>query len=245
MPESVVAYRWRAEVFEPAIAAVPAELRGKREAAELFHEILEHRWYLSEEAGRDVGIDRAVKSYVDQVLRHAADERTLLRLGSRMAPAAPEEDEGYVSERRARLVGVNHVALEVGDIDEALAWYGRFFELRLRGRAPGMAFIDIGDQFLALAEGARQRRDDGRHFGLVVDDKEAVAPGARGGGRESFPARSRLPRPVGQPRRGGRLPRHPVHEGAARSLRGMGVDDLEKTERALAELREKGLDSEG
>ena len=73
-----------------------------------------------------------------------------------------------------RLVGINHVALEVGSIEEALAFYGRFFDLHLRGVAPGMAFVDIGDQFLALAEGRRQGADDGRHFGLVVDDKEAV-----------------------------------------------------------------------
>src|SRR5262249_55679223 len=75
----------------------------------------------------------------------------------------------------ARLVGINHVALEVGDLDEALAWYGRFFEFQLRGRAGGrMAFIDIGDQFIALASGRTQPSDRERHFGLVVDDKEAV-----------------------------------------------------------------------
>jgi len=91
--ESVAAYRWRAEVFEPAVAAVPVELWNKRPAAEVFHEILDHRWYLSEEEGSDVGIDRAVKSYVDQVLRHAADERTLIRLGTRASPAAEDDEE--------------------------------------------------------------------------------------------------------------------------------------------------------
>ena len=75
---------------------------------------------------------------------------------------------------RARLVGVNHVALEVDDVDAALDWYGRIFELTLRGRSPGMAFVDMGDQFLAISEGRRQPPDDGRHFGLVVDDKEAA-----------------------------------------------------------------------
>lgn|ERR1022692_2027878 len=75
----------------------------------------------------------------------------------------------------ARVVGINHVALEVGDVDEALAWYGRFFDFELRGRAGGrMAFLDMGDQFIALASGRRQSADDARHFGLVVDDKEAV-----------------------------------------------------------------------
>jgi catechol 2,3-dioxygenase-like lactoylglutathione lyase family enzyme len=74
----------------------------------------------------------------------------------------------------ARAIGINHVALEVGDLDEALAWYGRFLEFELRGKRPAMAWIDLGDQFLALSVGRRQGPDDGRHFGLVVDDKEAV-----------------------------------------------------------------------
>ena len=73
------------------------------------------------------------------------------------------------------MVGLNHVALEVGDLDAALAFYGALFEVRLRGRVPGMAFVDMGDQFLALAEGRRQGPDDGRHLGLVVDDRDAVA----------------------------------------------------------------------
>src|SRR5258707_1761860 len=74
-----------------------------------------------------------------------------------------------------RLVGINHVALEVDDIDEALAWYGRFFEFELRGRAGNsMAFIDMGDQFIALARHPSQPPDAERHFGLVVDGKDAV-----------------------------------------------------------------------
>ncbi|HEY6891408.1 MAG TPA: VOC family protein [Solirubrobacter sp.] len=73
-----------------------------------------------------------------------------------------------------RLIGINHVALEVDSIEDALAFYGQFFDLRLRGVAPGMAFIDMGDQFLALSEDREQGPDDGRHFGLVVDDKDAV-----------------------------------------------------------------------
>src|SRR6201995_5576758 len=75
----------------------------------------------------------------------------------------------------ARLVGINHIALEVGDIDDALAWYGRFFEFELRGRHGGrMAFVDMGDQFIALSAGRTQPDDESRHFGLAVDDKEAV-----------------------------------------------------------------------
>jgi predicted enzyme related to lactoylglutathione lyase len=85
---------------------------------------------------------------------------------------------------KARLVGINHVALEVGDVEEALDFYGRIFELTLRGRGGRMAFVDIGDQFIALAEGRRQGRDDHRHFGLVVDDKERALAAAREAGAE-------------------------------------------------------------
>src|SRR5215831_18378157 len=75
----------------------------------------------------------------------------------------------------ARLVGINHIALEVGDVDDALTWYGRFFEFELRGRhGARMAFVDMGDQFIALSAGRSQPADEDRHFGLVVDDKEAV-----------------------------------------------------------------------
>ena len=74
--------------------------------------------------------------------------------------------------KKARAVGFNHVALEVGDIDEALEFYGNFLDFELRGKSDGMAFIDLGDQFLALQKGRRQSKDEGRHFGLVVSDKE-------------------------------------------------------------------------
>jgi hypothetical protein len=74
--DAAAAGRWLSEVFEPAIAAVPDELLGRRDAAELFHELLEHRWFLSEEAGRDVGMTKAITSYVDDVLRPAADEKS-------------------------------------------------------------------------------------------------------------------------------------------------------------------------
>src|SRR5919109_62086 len=85
---------------------------------------------------------------------------------------------------RAKLVGLNHVALEVGDVEEALDFYGRIFEFELRGRGGRMAFIDIGDQFIALAEGRRQPPDDHRHFGLVVDDKARALTAAREAGAE-------------------------------------------------------------
>ena len=83
----------------------------------------------------------------------------------------------------ARLVGINHIALEVGDVDDALAWYARFFEFELRGRAGRrMAFIDMGDQFIAMAAGRTHPPDDDRHFGLVVDGKEAVRKALREAG---------------------------------------------------------------
>ena len=76
--------------------------------------------------------------------------------------------------KKPRAVGLNHIALEVGDIEEALAFYGRLFTFELRGKSDAMAFIDLGDQFIALQKGREQPADDGRHFGLVVDDKEAA-----------------------------------------------------------------------
>jgi catechol 2,3-dioxygenase-like lactoylglutathione lyase family enzyme len=75
---------------------------------------------------------------------------------------------------KPHMVGMNHVALEVGDIEEALAFYGRIFTFKLRGRGQSTAFIDMGDQFIALIEGRSQSPDNDRHFGLVVDDRSNV-----------------------------------------------------------------------
>lgn len=88
VPETVAVHRWLSEVFEPAVAAIPADLWGKRQAAEVFHEALEHRWFLSQQAGEDVGLMPAVDAYVEDVLRHAPDERAVLE------PGAAAEDEG-------------------------------------------------------------------------------------------------------------------------------------------------------
>jgi lactoylglutathione lyase len=88
-----------------------------------------------------------------------------------------------------RLIGINHIALEVGDLDAALDLYGRLFSFELRGRSPGMAFIDMGDQFLALSQGRSQPPDDARHFGLVVDDKEAVRAAVEREGLRLLPGR--------------------------------------------------------
>ena len=78
LPDAVAGYRWRAEVFEPAVAAIPAELHAKREPAELFHELLDHRWYRSEAAGHDVGMADAVASFIEQVLPEIPDERAMI-----------------------------------------------------------------------------------------------------------------------------------------------------------------------
>jgi catechol 2,3-dioxygenase-like lactoylglutathione lyase family enzyme len=90
---------------------------------------------------------------------------------------------------KARLVGINHVALEVGDIDEALAFWGRLFEFELRGRSERMAFIDMGDQFIALATGRTQAKDRHRHFGLVVDDRASLKRALEEAGAEVLPSR--------------------------------------------------------
>ena len=141
-----------------------------------------------------------------------------------------------------KLVGINHIALEVGDLDEALAfWESIFGPLELRGRGGGMAFIDMGDQFVALAQSRAASPDDERHFGLVVDDKEAV--------------RERL-QELGIPVHGRGLDfrdpwgnqiqvvdyRDIQFTKTDPVLRSMGLDGLEKSERAREELRAKGLD---
>ena len=142
---------------------------------------------------------------------------------------------------KPRLVGVNHVALEVGDLDEALAFYGQIFEFELRGRAGRMAFLDMGDQFVALAAGRTQPADAHRHFGLVVDDKEAARRALQDAGVEV-------------PRSGHLDFRDPwgnhvevvdyreiQFTKAENVLRGMGLEGLEKSKQALEELRAKGL----
>ena len=142
---------------------------------------------------------------------------------------------------KARAIGVNHIALEVGDLDEALAFYGSLFQLELRGRVPGMAFIDLGDQFIALSEGRSQAPDSERHFGLVVDDREAVRAALADAGAEILPSHSLDFRdPWGnhvQVVEYGEIQFSKTPE----VLRGMGLGSLGKSRAALAELREKGL----
>ncbi|MGA2925574.1 MAG: VOC family protein [Solirubrobacteraceae bacterium] len=142
----------------------------------------------------------------------------------------------------ARLVGINHVALEVGDVEQALGWYGRFFQFELRGRAAGrMAFIDIGDQFIALASGRTQPHDGARHFGLVVDDKEAVRAAMRAAGVGVQPSGSLdFTDPWGNHVQVVDY-REIQFTKAPGVLRGMQLHDLDKTGAAQQELRDKGL----
>ncbi len=144
---------------------------------------------------------------------------------------------------KARLVGINHVALEVGDLDAALDLYGRLFGFELRGRVRGMAFIDMGDQFLAVAEGRTQPADDDRHFGLVVDDVDAARAavaeaGLRvlGGRGQSFDFRD----PWGnrfQVVGYGNI-QFERTDGVRRKL---GIEGLGKTDAARREIADRGL----
>jgi lactoylglutathione lyase len=147
-------------------------------------------------------------------------------------------------EQKPRLVGLNHIALEVGDVDAALAFYGRLFEFSLRGRHPGMAFIDLGDQFIALTERRTQPQDTRRHFGLVVDDRDAVkrALDALGvktlegdgldfldpwGNRVQIVQYSNI-----------------QFTKAPHVLKGMGLEGLRKSAEAMRELADKGMATE-
>ena len=142
----------------------------------------------------------------------------------------------------ARLIGINHVALEVGDVDAALDWYARFFEFGLRGRAGArMAFIDMGDQFIALAAGRTQPEDAARHFGLVVDDKEAVRAAMMDAGVDVQAAGSLDFRdPWGNHVQVADY-KDVQFTKTTVVLRGMGLDGLGKSESARKELLEKGL----
>jgi len=142
---------------------------------------------------------------------------------------------------RPRVIGFNHIALEVGDIDEALAFYGRLFKFELRGKSGAMAFIDLGDQFIALQKWLRQAADDGRHFCLVVDDKEAARKALNAAGvtvldgpfldfRDPWGNRVEI---VGYD--------NIQFTKAPNVLRGMGLTHLAKNEKAKKELADKGM----
>lgn len=143
--------------------------------------------------------------------------------------------------RKAKVIGFNHIALEVGDIDEALAFYDRLFDFKLRSRTESAAFIDLGDQFLALQKGRRQTPDDDRHVGLVVDDKQTVRDRLAEAGIE----------PLAGPFLDFRDPwgnrveivgyENIQFTKASHILRGMGLAHLAKSESAIEELRAKGM----
>jgi lactoylglutathione lyase len=142
---------------------------------------------------------------------------------------------------KARAIGFNHIALEVGDIDQALAFYGRLFDFKLRSRTESAAFIDLGDQFLALQKGRRQPPDDDRHVGLVVDDKQAVRDALAEAGivplagpfldfRDPWGNRVEI---IGY--------ENIQFTKAPHILRGMGLAHLAKSDSAIEELRAKGM----
>jgi len=142
--------------------------------------------------------------------------------------------------RRPKLVGVNHIALEVGDVDAALEFYGKIFDFKLRGRSKGQAFIDMGDQFIALMEATTPHEDKGRHFGVVVDDRSRVKELAEAAGAHLVPGPFMdFLDPWGN--------RFEVVEygkiqftKAPHVLRGMNLA-LDKTKDAIRELAEKGM----
>ena len=142
---------------------------------------------------------------------------------------------------KARAVGFNHVALEVGDIEEALAFYGRLFTFEMRSKSDVDAFIDLGDQFIALQKGHKQPSDDGRHFGLVVDDKEAVRRALAEAGVAVLPG----PFLDFLDPWGNRIEvvgyANIQFTKAPHVLRGMGLAHLEKNAAAIKELTEKGM----
>lgn len=142
---------------------------------------------------------------------------------------------------KARAVGINHVALEVDDVEAALEFYGALFELKLRGRHDGMAFIDLGDQFINLSPKRTQTPDRARHFGLVVDDREAVRSSLRKLGAEILPGPGLdFLDPWGNHVQV--VEYADVQFSKTRGvLKGMGLSDLGKSAAARAELKDKGM----
>ena len=144
---------------------------------------------------------------------------------------------------RARLIGINHVALEVGDLRAALDLYRRLFDFELSGYSKTMAFLEMGDQFLAVSEGRSQGPDDGRHFGLVVDDEEKVRAAAEEAGlkhRRSMGGGVRFRDPWGNNFEvvGYQRIQFDRTPGVKRAL---GIADLAKNEDARREIAEKGM----
>lgn len=143
---------------------------------------------------------------------------------------------------KPKLLGINHVALEVGDIEQALEFYGRFFEFTLRGKSDTMAFIELGDQFIALSTPREQPKDVSRHFGLVVDQREGLREMLEAAGVEIVtPKRLDFMDPWGN-----RIEIVPYEDiqfikqnGALEKL---GAGNLKKTKDAISQLRDKGIE---
>ncbi len=143
-------------------------------------------------------------------------------------------------ERKARALGINHVVLEVDDLDKALEFYGSLLEFSLRGQSAHNAFIDLGDQFIQLTLGRSQVPDTKRHFGLVVDDREAVKRSIARLGIQSINDRLNIVDPWGN-----RIEIVPYDDcqftKSSHVLAGMGVAPIKKTPAAIKELRKKGM----
>jgi len=141
---------------------------------------------------------------------------------------------------KARALGINHVVLEVGDLDEALKFYGAIFDFKLRGKSDHNAFIDLGDQFIQLSLGKTQSADDKRHFGFVVDNREPVAAALDKLGVKRLDQRLNFRDPWGN-----RIEVVPYDDiqftKATYVLKGMGMGSLEKTPNAVDELKKKGM----
>jgi lactoylglutathione lyase len=144
--------------------------------------------------------------------------------------------------KKARVLGVNHVVLEVDDLDKALEFYGALFDFTLRGRGDHNAFIDLGDQFIQLTLGRTQVPDTKRHFGLVVDDRDAVRRAMERAGIKSINERLNILDPWGN-----RIEIVPYDDcqftKADHVLKGMGVGHIDKTSNAIEELKKKGMAS--
>ena len=145
-----------------------------------------------------------------------------------------------MANKKAKAIGINHVVLEVGDLDEALKFYGKLFDFALRGRNEHNVFIDLGDQFIQLRLGRTQEPDGARHFGLVVDDRNPVNEALKELGVELLERGMNFRDPWGN-----RLEIVSYNEiqftKAPNILRGMGIENLEKTPSAINELAEKGM----
>ncbi len=143
--------------------------------------------------------------------------------------------------KKANAVGINHIALEVGDIDQALDFYGGFLNFELKSKSENAAFIYFGDQFINFAKGRSQEADDKRHFGIAVDDKELVRETLKAMGVDIMPGRfldfldpwgNRVEITTYQ---------NIQYTKAPGVLKGMGLEGLDKTDEAKKELAEKGM----